>query len=286
MSYGPQLPAWLTKNQNEDEDSKDEKEEEEDAPITYGPVIPGMSKNSKEEEEEPNFYGPMIPKKVDSKEKKEDRDEEDDDEEDCNSYGPSIPANFRPQAGPLSYPDDSDEDIGPMPVSAGNEEKEAIERAYRMVMQKEAEEEEKNSQPKREEWMTSVPQKLGNFGLGARTFKKGTASERDSTWEDAPGAKKKRKEEMRTAKSVGLAAADARQAAIVEQKTAGPSLLELHQKQREEKVKEVVPGERRPFDREKDMEVRGLKPGGSKEAVDRMKEFQGRFANSKEQRFL
>uniref|UniRef100_A0A1I7UKJ9 DUF3752 domain-containing protein n=1 Tax=Caenorhabditis tropicalis TaxID=1561998 RepID=A0A1I7UKJ9_9PELO len=277
MSYGPQLPAWLSKNQETEEA---EKNDEEQSAMTYGPVIPSLSEKE-EKPEEPEFYGPVIPGREVQKKESDEEDEEDA----ANSYGPSIPSNFRP--GPsLPAADDSDEDIGPMPVSAGNEEKEAIERAYRIVLQKEAEDEEKNYVPKREEWMTSVPQKLGNFGLGARTFKKGTASERDSTWEDAPGAKKKRKEEMKTAKSVGLAAADARQAAIVEQKAAGPSLLELHQKKREEKVKEDVAGERRPFDREKDMEVRGLKPGGSKEAVDRMKEFQGRFANSKEQRFL
>ncbi|CAI2309981.1 unnamed protein product [Caenorhabditis sp. 36 PRJEB53466] len=305
MSYGPQLPGWLNKNNETESDG------EEASPPVYGPVIPGQgntSDNNKtvdkvpsgaigpsipsglfkreddEEEKQAHVFGPMIPKMVTPIVDEEDVEDEKD--LGSNTYGPSIPSNFRPQVGP-AY-DESDEDIGPMPVSKGNEEREALERAYRLALQKETEEEEKNAQPKREEWMTSVPKKLGNFGLGARTFKKGTASERDSTWEDAPGAKKKRKDEQTTVRALGLAAADARQAAIVAEKTAGPSLLELHQKKRDDKVKDagLLPGERRPFDREKDMEVRGLKPGGSKEAVDRMKEFTSRFANSKEQRFL
>ncbi|CAO4360172.1 unnamed protein product [Caenorhabditis nigoni] len=302
MSYGPQLPAWLTQNQEKETEEKEEVKEEEDAPITYGPVIPGQK--SEEKAEKVQTYGPVIPKiggisnlekGEEEEEEKEEATEEDDEEYAGASYGPSIPSNFRQNYGPAlpgasgSSQDDSDDEIGPMPVAAGDEDKEAMARAYRIVMQKEQEDEEKNSQPKREEWMTSVPKKLGNFGLGARTFKKGTASERDSTWEDAPGAKKKRRgEEMKTAKSVGAAMADARQEAIVAGKTQGPSLLELHQKHREEKVKDAgyTPGERRPFDREKDMEVRGLKPGGSKDAVEKMKELQGRFANSKEKKFL
>ncbi|UMM10155.1 hypothetical protein L5515_000060 [Caenorhabditis briggsae] len=300
MSYGPQLPAWLTQNQEkETKEKEEEKEEEKDARITYGPVIP--SQKSEEKDEKVETYGPEIPKIGGisnlEEEKEEEKEEENDDEDEDYagaSYGPSIPSNFRQNYGPAlpgasgAAQDDSDDEIGPMPVAAGDEDKEAMARAYRMVMQKEQEDEEKNSQPKREEWMTSVPKKLGNFGLGARTFKKGTASERDSTWEDAPGAKKKRREEMKTAKSVGAAMADARQEAIVAGKIQGPSLLELHQKQREEKVTDAgyTPGERRPFDREKDMEVRGLKPGGSKDAVEKMKELQGRFANSKEKKFL
>uniref|UniRef100_A0A8R1DK20 DUF3752 domain-containing protein n=2 Tax=Caenorhabditis japonica TaxID=281687 RepID=A0A8R1DK20_CAEJA len=262
MSYGPQLPSWLTK----DEKTTEDKEEN-----VYGPSIPNFAESGRSEEKEEN----------------EDNDE---DENECSSsYGPSIPANFRPQVGPsLPVANDSDDEIGPMPMSKGNEEREAIERAYRIVMQKEAEDEEKNAQPKREEWMTSVPKSLGNFGLGARTFKKGTVSERDATWEDAPGAKKKRKEEPRSVQAAGVAASDARQAGIVAEKAAGPSLLELHQKKRNEKLANpgYTPGERRPFDREKDMEVRGLKPGASKDAVDRMKEFTDRFANGKDQRFL
>lgn len=295
MSYGPQLPAWLTKNQKS-EDNQGE-EEEEDAAVFYGPQIPSKNvenpgeKSEKSEKIQSGVYGPSIPGKIAENLEKDDKEDEDDDEDYPGaSYGPSIPSNraYGPSIPPPAGQEDSDDEIGPMPVQAGNEEKEAIERAYRMVMQKDQEDEEKNSQPKREEWMTSVPKKLGNFGLGARTFKKGTASERDSTWEDAPGAKKKRREEQKTAKSVGAAAADARQEAIVAGKTQGPSLLELHQKQREEKVKDAgyLPGERRPFDRDKDMEVRGLKPGGAKDAVEKMKELQGRFANSKEKKFL
>ncbi|EFP08605.1 hypothetical protein GCK72_000030 [Caenorhabditis remanei] len=297
MSYGPQLPAWLAKNTDQDEESEDK---DDTTPIAYGPVIPkSVEKSEKDEEEEDDepesgVYGPAIPKNVDfSNLTTEGNEEEEEEEEDTagSSYGPSIPSNFRQSFGPMipgAQNDDSDDEIGPMPVTEGNEEKEALERAYRMVLQKEAEDEEKNSQPKREEWMTSVPKKMGNFGLGPRTFKKGTVSERDSSWEDAPGAKKKRRDEQKTAKSVGAAMADARQEAIVSQKTSGPSLLELHQKTREEKVKDAgyLPGERRPFDRDKDMEVRGLKAGGSKEAVEKMKELQGRFANSKDKKFL
>ncbi|CAB01706.1 uncharacterized protein CELE_F26A3.7 [Caenorhabditis elegans] len=297
MSYGPQLPAFLMKGQIKENEVDDEAEE--GAPQVYGPVIPGMEepKNEKEkhdDQEETSVFGPSIPKEVREKLQNVENPAEDDEEDEefpSQSYGPSIPSNFRPTVGPSipgTFGDDSDEDIGPMPVAKGDEEKEAIDRAYRMVLQKEAEDDEKNFQPKREEWMTSVPKKLGNFGLGARTFKKGTTSERDASWEDAPGAKKRRNEETRSARSVGIAAADARQAAIVAEKTSGPSLLEIHQKKRDEKVKDAgyAQGERRPFDREKDMEVRGLKPGGSKEAVDRMKEFADRFANSKDQRFL
>lgn len=135
--------------------------------------------------------------------------------------------------------------------------------------------------------MTAVPKKLGVIGLGARTFKKGTTSERDDSWADAPGAKKKKKEELKNSRSAGMAASDARQAAIVDAKASGPSLLELHQKNREEKVKDgYTPGQRRPFDRDKDMDVRGLKSGRSNEVVDQMKEFSSKFASSKDQRFL
>ncbi|CAB3408270.1 unnamed protein product [Caenorhabditis bovis] len=286
MAYiGPTLPPHLAKK------------------IVIGPVIPGQdeeSRENEEEEEQPPFViGPIIPQallnpvkyfdeEIKEKDEKQHEEEEEEGEDVGRCYGPTLPSNFEPCAGPSLPPgyDSDEEDIGPRPIAKGTEEQEELQRLYRIAVAREAEEQEKNAQPKREEWMTSVPKTLGNIGLGARTFKKGTAVERDSTWEDVPGAKK-RKAEEKLVIAPGIAESDARQAAIVEEKAAGPTLVEMYQKKRREEAPEAYnPNTRRPFDREKDMEVRGLKPGASKEAVDRLKEFASRFSNSKTQRFL
>ncbi|CAI5438370.1 unnamed protein product [Caenorhabditis angaria] len=274
MSYGPQLPASFQKPVLQEEE-----EEEDDTPTVYGPQIP-TARNPTDEAKIPeaNSKSPAV------------IDEEEDEDDSTSMYGPSIPTNFLPKTAegpelPPSFSDD--EDFGPKPISKGDEEREEVLRMYRLAEQKEAEENAKNNESKREEWMTQMPKSLGNFGLGARTFKTGTAVDRDDSWEDAPGAKKKRKtEEPKVA--AGIAEADARKAAIVAEKAAGPSLLEIHKKKRNDDAESrgLSEGERRPFDREKDMEVRGLKPGASKETVDRMKEFASRFAPSKNQRFL
>ena len=78
MSYGPQLPAWLAKNTDQDEDK---------TPLTYGPVIPkSVEKSEKDEEEEDDepesgVYGPAIPKNVVFSNLTTERDEEEEEEE-------------------------------------------------------------------------------------------------------------------------------------------------------------------------------------------------------------
>ena len=93
----------------------------------------------------------------------------------------------------------------PPPASKEDEEKAAEEYALRRIALEEEAEAQKNTS-KREEWMLELPKKLTNYGifccflvkllgLGARTISKGGGAKKDSSWTDAPGAKKRRVEE-------------------------------------------------------------------------------------------
>ncbi|CAD6197083.1 unnamed protein product [Caenorhabditis auriculariae] len=232
----------------------------------YGPTLPRKQLVVEEKEEVDLQIGPALPTEkllITTR----------------TSYGPNLPGVFENVEADNDQEDSDDEDFGPMPIPKGGEDDEISLRNYRFALAEEKKPMEEKSAPKREDWMLTVPKTLGNIGLGPRTFKR-SAVDTDKSWEDSPTNKKKPEEK----KSVHFKS----KVEDPVQKEIGPSFVQLHQKDRREqhKNKEEICEGRRPFDREKDMAVGGLKPGASKEAVERMKELGNRFTTSREAKYL
>ncbi|CAD6191078.1 unnamed protein product [Caenorhabditis auriculariae] len=246
--------------------------------LSIGPSLP-ISANPGEPEEESDsegrYIGPALPTNFNPAEPQPEAD----------SYGPALPG-FSNHQNQSAGGHDSDDDFGPMPMNKEWEDQEKFARDLRFAMAEDKKLLEESKAPKREDWMLSVPKTLGNIGLGPRTFKR-SAVDTDKSWEDSPASKKSSKDEKKPETAAERADREYQKSqkkrAEEEMKETGPSLLDLHQKDRRDpgKQKELAPGERRPFDREKDMAVSGLKPGAQKEAVDRMKELGSRFTSSK-----
>eukprot|EP01098_Paradermamoeba_levis_P011567 TRINITY_DN4960_c0_g1_i2.p1 TRINITY_DN4960_c0_g1~~TRINITY_DN4960_c0_g1_i2.p1 ORF type:complete len:245 (-),score=112.28 TRINITY_DN4960_c0_g1_i2:47-781(-) len=157
---------------------------------------------------------------------------------------------------------------------------------------REAEERQKEKKPEREEWMTKLPQNrpVAVFA-GARQFSKRDVgeSQMDSSWTDSPQEREKKKnkkvEDITTHHAPSLQ--DEESLKIFEEyeaKKRGKSLMEIHQEEKKKKEREEG-GEkeqiRRPFDREKDLEIkRPLDPKSTNQLFADSKMLNTKFGNS------
>ncbi|VDD93949.1 unnamed protein product [Enterobius vermicularis] len=159
---------------------------------------------------------------------------------------------------------------------------------------------------RREEWMVQLPKKLGGYGLGPRTFSLGNDSSAGDDhakreWTETPFEREKRLaadvagdagpsqqdswERKRNAESDG---AQERRAEELN-KNRNLSLLEIHQRKRKGDAEETSSEKkiRQPFDREKDMEVKGLGRNlSTSEIKERMGQLNSRFACSSSKKYL
>lgn len=244
-----------------------------------------------------------------------------------NLYGPCLPPGFADAVlkpaiiGPVLPPgfsaakqcseqdehdvdsDSSDDVIGPMPseaVGADYEDDGAARDIDRRAtsMKRRLEGKDNEAEPRREEWMTHLPDNLGlRIGLGARTFRKNMEDPTTdrSAWTDTP-ADKARKSEKKSKKAVDEVETSRhqkrhRQEKELEEQLAhynkekrSESLLDMHRKKKKEEKKNEVK-ERREFNRDEDLKISKIDSRASKTVISNAAFLNSKFSSG-ERKFL
>lgn len=276
MSFGPALPPHLQRKPEQGDESEEEGEE-----ASIGPALPPHLQKKKGKADE-------------------------------TSIGPSLPP--ATQSSTSHHRDDSDDDddvIGPLPPGAAtsaassNTQRQLDVRAERLRDQAgKAAASGEGQGPKRESWMVELPpEKAQSFGLGPRTFSKGSAKpQRDSSWTDTP-EDRARKAAMAAGGGDDADTGDsgATDPEVVEylaglkrdqemEKTAkalkakrGESLYESHQSKKVKKETEKASTKgattRRPFDRETDLQVNRFDEAAKVAMLKKARKMDDRFVS-------
>ncbi|XP_060625246.2 GPALPP motifs-containing protein 1 isoform X1 [Anolis sagrei] len=252
-----------------------------------------------QEDDDDGFFGPALPPGF----KKQDQSPE------RPIIGPALPPGFKNEEN-RSYMDqstDSEEEeavIGPMPPREpvdSNITAEIEHRAQRMKEKLLGQDDDGSKQVKRESWMTELPPELKGFGLGPRTFKRRTDEKSGdrSIWTDTPADKEKKANELKDGKKpVNKDEAEIlfseRDKRLVEQLSSyndsqrSESLMDMHQKKLKSKAAEEKdkPKERRPFDRDQDLQVHRFDEAQKKALIKRSRDLNTRFSHGKCNMFL
>uniref|UniRef100_W5ME66 GPALPP motifs-containing protein 1 n=1 Tax=Lepisosteus oculatus TaxID=7918 RepID=W5ME66_LEPOC len=229
--------------------------------------------------------------------------------------GPALPPGFKRQDGPSpamppgcsATASSSEEEeggvIGPLPPKRPVESTVAMEFERRAQKMKEKLISGGNDDPKelaRETWMTELPPELQHFGLGPRTFKKRSGPEcKDrSLWTDTPADKERKARERlegkRSPEKEEIPQLSERDQEMAEKVSKyndskrSESLLNMHTKKLKRKTEEEVtkPQERRPFDRDQDLQVNRFDQAQKKALIKKSQELNTRFSHSKGTMFL
>uniref|UniRef100_A0A8C2D355 GPALPP motifs-containing protein 1 n=1 Tax=Cyprinus carpio TaxID=7962 RepID=A0A8C2D355_CYPCA len=279
---GPALPPGF-KSQDLDEDKKD------DTRGFLGPALPpGYRKQARSPERLP-VIGPALPPGF--KRQDADEDEEKVKEDARGSLGPALPPKKRTV-------------VGPMPSKGPSQDSVALDferRAQRMKDKLTG----VDTGPKvlsRESWMTELPPELQHVGLEARTFKKKSGPENKdrSVWTDTPADRERKARERLEAKEKGESVKDdgphlsqkelemAEKVSKFNESKRGESLISMHTKKMKRKAEEDAnkPVERRPFDRDTDLQVNRFDEAQKKALLKKSQELNTRFSHSKDRMFL
>ncbi|PIK52432.1 hypothetical protein BSL78_10682 [Apostichopus japonicus] len=294
--YGPTLPPALRKFQNEGDAERGSPKEE----VLGPPLPPGFKQtpdDSGEDDDDDDTYGPSLPpgfKGVD-----EDSDEDD-------SFGPPLPPGHKMQE---VSSEEEGEIIGPLPPSAADGTsrqsivKQFEERSKRMKDKLEGKD--TVAAPKREAWMMELPDNFKSFGVGPRTFRKKALPENDdrSVWTDTPAEQERKLREKLVAKTQGkkkskekpepeISEKDRQVAEQVEAYNSNQrskSLMDMHSHNRKRKQEEgegEKKNERRPFDRDIDLQVNKFDDAQRKHLIKKSAKLDTRFSHGKEKVFL
>ncbi|MBN3322235.1 GPAM1 protein, partial [Atractosteus spatula] len=248
-----------------------------------------------EEEEEDGFFGPALPpgyqKPQDSPESKK-------------TMLPTCPQTLNVKNAPASSSEEEEGGvIGPLPPKRPVESTVAMEFERRAQKMKEKLISGGNDDPKelaRETWMTELPPEMQHFGLGPRTFKKRSGPEcKDrSLWTDTPADKERKARERlegkRSPEKEEIPQLSERDQEMAEKVSKyndskrSESLLNMHTKKLKRKTEEEVtkPQERRPFDRDQDLQVNRFDQAQKKALIKKSQELNTRFSHSKGSMFL
>ncbi|XP_077988082.1 GPALPP motifs-containing protein 1-like [Glandiceps talaboti] len=253
-----------------------------------------------------NYYGPALPPGY----KKE---EEQDTPLDLSSkptYGAALPPSYHSNQKEIdegnSESSDSEEDdvIGPMPNTGTCTDlsvaKEFEARAQAMKNRLTGKDEPKA--PQRESWMTELPEYSKAFGLGARTFRKSAAPSMGdrSGWTDTPADKARKAMEKAESKpskpskepeKKEMSERDKQIAKQIEgfnKDKRSETLIDMHTKERKRKAQEegANPNERRPFDRDIDLQVNRFDDAKKKRMMKSAAGLDSKFSHSKDSRYL
>lgn len=276
QAIGPVLPPHLQDKHKHNDESEDSDSDQQVA----GPALPPhltqksvsntSSRSSESKRESKKVYGPVIPGHEDIR-----NDYSDDDDDGL--VGPSLSMQSTGQEGSTLKDFES--------------------RAQKMRDRLAGKDDESDQPVQRETWMTELPPEMGaNFGLTNRTFRKNAAPTGDrSGWTDTPADRERKQKEghkrKRDKEEYVPSEKEKRTAKEIEEynKTTRPeSLLEMHQKKmkkkkKKEKKKEKKkkdkdkPKERRPFDRDTDLQVNRLDEAQRKAIIKRSQELGSRF---------
>ncbi|XP_030636496.1 GPALPP motifs-containing protein 1 isoform X2 [Chanos chanos] len=274
----------------------------------FGPALPPGYQKQQSSPERPLVLGPALPpgfrRQVDDDDDDDDDDDSDDDErEDDQGYsGPALPPGYKAESS-SSEAEDSDI-IGPMPVKGPVHDSVVsdIERRAKRMKDKLSGVNDGPEELKREEWMTELPPELQHFGMGPRTFKRRTGPEdKDrSIWTDTPADRERKARERLEGKNSGESRkADAprvsekelqiaQQVSKYNESKRGESLIDMHTKKMKAAAEEgeKKPVERRPFDRDTDLQVNRFDDAQKKAVLKKSQELNTRFSHSKDRMFL
>ncbi|XP_032082390.1 GPALPP motifs-containing protein 1 isoform X3 [Thamnophis elegans] len=227
--------------------------------------------------------------------------------------GPALPPGFKKPSGDAEEKrgnksqasDDEEEEnvFGPMPASGSVESNPGaeIEDRARRMKEKLLGVDDESKQAKRDSWMVDLPPELKNFGFGPRTFKRraNDNSGDRSIWTDTPADReKKAKEQQEGKKPISKDKEEAfpseRDKRLAEQISSyndsqrSESLLDLHRKKLKSKTdgEKNKPQERRPFDRDQDLQVHQIDEARKKALIKRSRDLNTRFSHGKCNTFL
>lgn len=277
-------------------ENQQEKTEDDDDGF-FGPALPPGFKTHQSSPERTPVIGPALPPGFCRPSHDDGEDSGGEDEEGFS--GPALPPGYQPEAS-----SSEDEDvIGPMPSKGPIHNSVALDierRAQRMKEKLTG-----NDAPvvaTRESWMTELPPELQHIGLGARTFKKRSGPEKSdrSIWTDTPADRERKARERLEAKNKGETGKDsppqlsrkdiemAEKVSKYNESKRAESLMSLHNKKMKEKTKEKAdqPVERRPFDRDEDLQVNRFDEAQKQRLLKKSQELNTRFSHSKDRMFL
>ncbi|XP_026561133.1 GPALPP motifs-containing protein 1 isoform X1 [Pseudonaja textilis] len=308
---GPALPPGFKGNSgNSDDEQKrvsaqmagetesDSEEDEDSSPV------PRKQRRSQEDDED-GFFGPALPPGFKKQEESPERP----------IIGPALPPGFKKPSedaeekrGNKSQASDSskeEEDIfGPMPAKGSvksNPGAEIEDRARRMKEKLLGDADDGSKQTKRESWMIDLPPELKNFGFGPRTFKRraNDNSGDRSIWTDTPADREKKAKEQQearkpTSKDDAEAFPSERDRRLAEQISSyndsqrSESLLDIHRKKLKSQTdgEKNKPQERRPFDRDQDLQVHQIDEARKKALIKQSRDLNTRFSHGKCNTFL
>ncbi|KAK9981124.1 hypothetical protein ABG768_000689 [Culter alburnus] len=294
---GPALPPGF-KKQDHDEDEDDDGAKD-DTRGFLGPALPPeYQKQDRSPERRPPAIGPALPPGF-----KRQVEDEDGEKEDAEGFsGPALPPGYTPDLS--SSEEEDDYVIGPMPSTGPSQDSVALDierRAQRMKDKLTG----VDTGPKvvsRESWMTELPPELQHVGLEARTFKKRSGPENKdrSIWTDTPADRERKARERLEAKEKGETTKDdgprlsqielemAEKVSKYNETKRGESLISQHTKKMKRKAEEDAnkPVERKPFDRDTDLQVNRFDEAQKKALLKKSQELNTRFSHSKERMFL
>ncbi|KAL7406437.1 hypothetical protein ABVT39_019652 [Epinephelus coioides] len=279
------------------EKEENTKEEEKEDDGFFGPALPPGFKKQQSSPDRRPVLGPALPPGFRRAAYENDDDGEDEDD----FQGPALPPGYQAES---SSSEGEDEDvIGPMPSRGPVEDSVALDferRAQRMKEKLTG-----SDAPEvlaRETWMTELPPELQHIGLGARTFKKKSGPENKdrSMWTDTPADRERKARERLERKQKGEVEKDdvpqlsqkdvemAEKVSKYNESKRAESLVSMHTKTMKEKAKEKAnkPVERRPFDRDEDLQVNRFDEAQKQRLLKKSQELNTRFSHSRDRMFL
>ncbi|XP_041795846.1 GPALPP motifs-containing protein 1 [Chelmon rostratus] len=263
----------------------------------FGPALPPGFKKQQSSPERPPVLGPALPPGFRRAAYEHNDDDDGGDGEDF--PGPALPPGYRAESS-----SSEDEDvIGPMPSKGPIQNTVALDFERRALRMKEKlTGEDAPEVLTRETWMTELPPELQHIGLGARTFKKRSGPENKdrSIWTDTPADRERKIRERLEGKKKGGGEKDdvpqlsqkdvdmAEKVSKYNESKRAESLMSLHTKTMKEKAKEKAdqPVERRPFDRDADLQVNRFDDAQKQRLLKKSQELNTRFSHSKDRMFL
>lgn len=281
----------------EKEENTKEEEKEDDDDGFFGPALPPGFKKQQSSPDRRPVLGPALPPGF----RRAAYENNDDGEDEDNFQGPALPPGYQAES---SSSEGEDEDvIGPMPSKGPVEDSVALDferRAQRMKEKLTG-----SDAPEvlaRETWMTELPPELQHIGLGARTFKKKSGPENKdrSMWTDTPADRERKARERLERKQKGEVEKDdvpqlsqkdvemAEKVSKYNESKRAESLVSMHTKKMKEKAKEKAdkPVERRPFDRDEDLQVNRFDEAQKQRLLKKSQELNTRFSHSRDRMFL
>lgn len=267
----------------------------------FGPALPPGYQKQDSSPDKPPVLGPALPPGF-KKQHHDDEHEEGDDGKEI--IGPALPPGYKAECSSSEGEDRGEDVIGPMP-STGEAQSSVVldfERRAKRMKDRLLGREDETEKPQRESWMTELPPELQHVGLEARTFKKKSGPENKdrSIWTDTPAERERKAKERQEAKERGETTKDddphlpkkdlqmAEKVSEYNKSKRGESLMSMHSKKMKRKAEEdsKEPVERRPFDRDADLQVNRFDEAQKKALLKKSQELNTRFSHSKDRMFL